>query len=130
MIDDETVKEMSDATADVLIKLGSQEYSKDDYTEIAERTFRQAWQPQGPVIAVNMEKAKEIWRHKIRIQRDKLWQDLDSQFMKALETNADTTAIVAKKQNLRDAPNHPDIDAATTPEQLKAVQPLEGITIE
>ena len=43
--------------------------------------------------------------------------------MKAQETGADTTQIVADKQALRDAPTHADIDAATTPEELAAVQP-------
>jgi len=49
--------------------------------------------------------------------------------MKALETGADTSAIVAQKQALRDAPADPAIDAATTPEQLKLVQPA-GLTVE
>jgi len=48
--------------------------------------------------------------------------------MKALESGADTTQIVADKQALRDAPSDPAIDAATTPEELAAVQPA-GLTV-
>jgi hypothetical protein len=43
--------------------------------------------------------------------------------MRALEQGADTSAIVASKQALRDAPAHPDIELAISPEQLKAVRP-------
>ena len=46
--------------------------------------------------------------------------DLDVEYNKAQETGADTTAIVAKKQALRDAPADSAIDAATTTDQLKA----------
>ena len=37
-------------------------------------------------------------------------------------------AITADKQALRDAPTDPAIDAATTPEELAAVQPA-GLTV-
>jgi hypothetical protein len=47
--------------------------------------------------------------------------------MRAQEQGADTTTIVAQKQELRDAPADPAIDAATTPAELKAVwNPLLG----
>ena len=39
--------------------------------------------------------------------------------MKAQETGADTAAIVAKKQELRDYPTQ--VDSATTTEEIKAV---------
>jgi hypothetical protein len=77
-----------------------------------------------------MEKAKDIWRDKIRLARDPELAKLDAAFMKALETGADTTAIVAQKQALRDAPSDLAIDAATTPDELKAVQPIPNVTVE
>jgi hypothetical protein len=50
--------------------------------------------------------------------------------MKALETGADTTQIIADKQALRDAPSLASIDAATTPAELKAIQPIPNVTVE
>jgi len=114
------------------IKIGATSYNAADYELPAERTFRDGWEANADtgVISVNMEKAKDIWRDKIRLARDPELAKLDAAFMKALETGADTTAIVAQKQALRDAPSHPDIDAATTPAELKAVQPIPNVMVE
>lgn len=78
-------------------------------------------------VTVDMTKAKEIWRNKIREARTAKFKTLDEQYMRADETG-DTeakAAVVAKKNVLRDAPNDPAIDAATTPEELKKVWPFE-----
>lgn len=90
--------------------------------------FLEAWaiDEGSAVITVNMEKAREIWRDKIRKARGYFFSDLDAEYMKLLEMGADTSEVVAKKQALRDAPNHPDIDTATTVEELIAVQPIAG----
>ena len=71
-------------------------------------------------IKINMTKAKEIHRKHIREARTPLLASLDTDFQRALETSQDTTAIVSKKQALRDAPANTAIDAAKTPEELKA----------
>lgn len=107
------------------IKIGATEYDAADYTLPAERTFRGAWEADANsgVISVDMTAAKEIWRDKIRNARLKPLADLDTDFMIALETGADSTVITTAKQALRDAPSHAGIDAATTPEELTAVQP-------
>lgn len=113
-----------------LIKIGANTYDAADYTIPAERTFRDAWAaPVGDVIGVDMGKARDIWRDKIRQARAGKLEALDAAFMKALETGADTSAIVAEKTALRDAPADPAIDAATTPEELKLVQPA-GLKVE
>ena len=113
------------------IKIGATSYNAADYTIPAERTFREGWEANADsTITVNMTKAKDIWRDKIRAAREPELAKLDTAFMKAQETGADTTAIVAKKQALRDAPAHADIDAATTPDELKAVQPIPNVTVE
>ena len=75
------------------------------------------------MITVNMVKARNLHRDKIREARSPLLAALDVEFQRALETGADTSAIVAKKQRLRDAPNDPAIDHAATPEILKALWP-------
>ncbi len=113
-----------------LIKIGATSYDAADYTVPAERTFRNAWEADADagVISVDMTTAKGIWRDKIRQARVNPLDALDTDYMKALETGADTTQIIADKQALRDAPSYASIDAATTPEELTAVQPA-GLTV-
>lgn len=113
------------------IKIGAGSYNAAHYEVPAERTFREAWEAtEESTIIVNMDTAKDIWRDKIRAAREPELAKLDTAFMKALETGADTTQIVADKQALRDAPAHADIDAATTPDELKLVQPIPNVTVE
>ena len=71
-------------------------------------------------IQVNMAKAKELHKGNIREARTPLLAALDIEFQKALETGADTSTIVAKKQALRDAPAAADISPAATTDDLKA----------
>ena len=101
------------------------------FTMPAERTFREGWEAntETQVISVNMTLAKEIWRNKIRDARKAELEKLDTAYLRAMETGADTTQIIADKQALRDAPAHSGIDAATTPEELKAVQPIPNVTV-
>ena len=70
------------------------------------------------MITVDIEKAKELVKEKLRIDRKPLLEAQDALFMRAQESNSDTTAIVAEKQRLRDITN--DVDAMTTEAQLKA----------
>ena len=72
------------------------------------------------IIKTDMAKAKEIHKTNIRIARTSKLAELDVEFQKALETSADTSTIVAKKQALRDAPADSAIDAATDEAGLKA----------
>ena len=72
------------------------------------------------MINVNMDKARDIHREKVRQARNPKLAAKDVEFQRALETGADTATIVSEKQALRDAPAAAAIDAATTPEELKA----------
>ena len=75
------------------------------------------------MITINLEKAKAITKERLRAERTPLLQAQDVLFQRAQETNADTTAIVAEKQRLRDI-----TDLATTAltlEQLKALTAAE-----
>ena len=72
------------------------------------------------IITTDMAKAKEIHKTKIRAARPSKFAELDIEFQRALETSADTSAIIAKKQALRDAPADSAIDEATTESELKA----------
>ncbi len=87
----------------------------------ANRDFRGAWSLTGSVISEDLTKAKKIFADKVREAREPLLAALDTDFMKAQETGADTTAIVADKQALRDAPTAGD--SATSISELKAAWP-------
>ena len=69
---------------------------------------------------IDMAKAREIHKAKIRIARETKFKELDVEFNKALETGSSTTDIVAKKQALRDAPGNSEIEAASDTDALKA----------
>ena len=69
---------------------------------------------------IDMAKAREIHKGNIRAAREPKLAELDIEFQKALETGASTTAIVAKKQALRDAPADSGIAAASDADALKA----------
>ena len=71
-------------------------------------------------ITIDITKAKELHKTNIRTARTPKLAELDVEFQKAQETSADTSAIVAKKQALRDAPADTAIDAATDEAGLKA----------
>ena len=68
---------------------------------------------------VDMAKAREIHKDKIRLARKPLLEALDVEFQKALETGASTTDIVAKKNALRDAPADSGITSASDADALK-----------
>tara|TARA_R100000234_G_scaffold115895_1_gene92313 strand:- start:54 stop:314 length:261 start_codon:yes stop_codon:yes gene_type:complete len=72
------------------------------------------------LIKIDMAKARELHKTKIREARKPLLEALDVEFQKALETGSSTTDIVAKKQALRDAPADSGIDAATDDAGLKS----------
>ena len=80
-------------------------------------------------INVNMEKAKNIWRDKIRAERQPYFESLDVDYLKATEAQNTTLKnhIETKKQQLRDAPEDSRIVDAATPDELKAVDPVTEI---
>jgi hypothetical protein len=86
----------------------------------SDRHFRGAWVLSGNVISEDIETAREIFKDKVREARAPLLEAKDVELMKALETGADTTAIAAAKNALRDAPAAAAIASASTIEELKA----------
>lgn len=69
------------------------------------------------MITINFDKAKAITKDRLRAERTPLLQAQDVAFQRALESGADTTAIVAEKQRLRDITKL--ADQATTLDELK-----------
>jgi len=57
------------------------------------------------MIKINVDKAKEIQKDKLREARKPLLEKLDVDFVRALELGGDTASIAAQKQALRDVTN-------------------------
>jgi phosphotransferase system IIA component len=71
------------------------------------------------MITIDITKAKEVWKNKIRNARTAALKKLDVDFIKAQEAETSTTVIVADKQTLRDLPSQ--VNTATTTDEIKAV---------
>ncbi len=71
------------------------------------------------MIVINIDKAKDITKNRLRAEREPLLQAQDVAFQRALEDGNDTTAIVAEKKRLRDITLL--ADEATTLEELKTI---------
>ena len=69
---------------------------------------------------IDMSKARDIHKNNIREARKDKLAALDVDFQRALESSADTSAIVAKKQVLRDYPARAGIATAANTTELKA----------
>ena len=71
-------------------------------------------------ITINLDKAKDITKERLRIERKPLLEAQDIKFMQAQESGSDTKAIVAEKQRLRDITK--SVDFCTTTDELKALK--------
>ncbi len=94
--------------------------------ENTDRYFRNAWKDGGGRKPdVDMPKAREIHRNKLRAMREPILVALDTEYLRADEAgdNQEKRRIAERKQALRDLTDDPAIDSATTPEELKAVLP-------
>ena len=72
------------------------------------------------MITIDFDKAKEVTKARLRAERAPLLAAQDVAFQRALEAGADTTAIVAEKNRLRDITNL--VDSCTTLEELRALK--------
>ena len=75
------------------------------------------------MITVNLDKAKDITKERLRADRKPLLEAEDVKFMKAQETGADTTDIITEKQRLRDITKK--VDTCKTTDELKALSVTE-----
>ena len=92
--------------------------AKDSLPE-ADNDFFDAWEQTKGVVTVNIDKAREITKARLRREREPLMAAQDVAFQRALESGADTSAIVAEKQRLRDIPTL--ADGVTTLAGLRAL---------
>lgn len=82
--------------------------------------FYDAWEMDATSVTVNLEKAKELTKKRLRAEREPLLAAQDVAFQRALESGENTTAIVAEKNRLRDITGL--VDAVTTLEGLRAIK--------
>jgi hypothetical protein len=82
--------------------------------------FYDAWEMNSDSVTVNLSKAKELTKTRLRTERTPLLAAQDVLFQRALEEGADTTTIVAEKNRLRNVTDL--VDTCTTLEQLRALK--------
>lgn len=77
------------------------------------------------MITIDMTKAVEIQKDRIRAKRAPRLAELDVAFVRALEIGdkAEQKRIAAEKQQLRDATKDPRLIQAGTPEELAVIFP-------
>jgi hypothetical protein len=86
----------------------------------ADNDFFNAWELADGVVTVNLDKAKEITKARLRDDRAPLLAAQDVLFQRAQETGGDTAAIVAEKQRLRDVTGL--VDGCTSTAELRALE--------
>lgn len=122
----------ADETPQALLDMGAAEPVAQDSLDMpATRAFRDAWQLDGQVVAVDMTRARAIHRDTLRRQRaprfapyDDIIRPLDRKRVIGDLTQAELDAYAAAEaacQQLRDVTEDPRIDQAETPEALAAL---------
>lgn len=85
--------------------------------------FFDAWEQSKGVVTVNVDKAREITKRRLRAEREPLLAAQDVAFQRAMEEGTDTSAIVAEKKRLRDITKLADgVDTLAGLRALKAAQ--------
>lgn len=103
------------------IPSGKQSYIVDSSSlPESDNDFFNAWEQTGGVVTVNIAKAKELTKARLRREREPLLAAQDVAFQRALETSADTSAIVVEKARLRDLPSL--ADGVSTLAELRALK--------
>lgn len=82
--------------------------------------FFDAWVLNGNIVSVDIAKAKEITKTRLRREREPLLKAQDVLFMRNLELGLDNSAVVAEKQRLRDITIL--ADSCTTTAELRALE--------
>lgn len=85
----------------------------------SDRTFRDAWECDSE-ISISLLKAKELTKSRLRAERKPLLENLDVQFMQAMENGKPIDSIVSEKQRLRDITSL--VDRVSDLESLKNIK--------
>lgn len=101
----------------------------DDIVIPTERTFRDAWDVDWDksTVVVDMPKARNIWKERIRAARKTKLEALDIEYQRADENNNpdEKQRVLARKKLLRDLPQDPRFDTAQSVEDLKEIWSAE-----
>lgn len=94
-------------------------------SEIPDKSFRNAWEQGDKSIGVNMPKARDLHREALRVLRAPKFGPIETAQRSAFsrDDKVQAAALEAQLQALRDVTADPAIEAAQTPEELKAVMP-------
>lgn len=93
-----------------------------DESQLPDREFIDAWTIDA---TIDLERAKEVWRNKMRSVRSQRLKELDLEWMRAMEQQDYSAAakVVAKKVELRDITKRDELKYAKTLDQVKAFWP-------
>lgn len=86
----------------------------------ADKDYRSCWVLKNGSIVEDIDLVRETKKNRLRADRYQKLAELDIQFQRALETNSDTTDIVAEKNRLRDITDL--VDSAKTLKDIKAIE--------
>jgi hypothetical protein len=96
---------------------------------LGQQIFQTLTDTENDMIAIDMNKAKEIWKDYLRHDRAPILEKLDLEFIRALESNntEEQDKIKKTKQDLRDVTADPRISKASSPEELKSLKLVDEI---
>ena len=94
------------------------------------RHFSDAWalsedENHNQIVVIDVEKAKEVWKRRMREARAPILTKLDAEYFRAMEEGSATKqkSIAAQKKLLRDVTALPELLNATSVEEIEAVWP-------
>ena len=101
---------------------GNCEYIEIDFENLPHEheDFFNAWQIENNNIVINMNKAKEITKTRLRMEREPLFLEQDILFQKKQELGLDTSEIVTEKNRLRNITNL--VDTCDTLQELRSLK--------
>jgi hypothetical protein len=93
-----------------------------------DQTFRDCWrlsETDNDLIKIDLSKAKEVWKNKMRQARTNILAKLDTEYFMAWEMGDEEKrqAIAQRKQLLRNVTKLHELDEAKTIEEIQAVWP-------
>lgn len=93
--------------------------------EIPDYYFQDAFSHKDDVLMIDMPKAREVHKNKLRQLREPLMRTLDFVYNEALSKRDERAQLdaIAKKDQLRQVTDAPEIANAQTPEELKSFLP-------
>lgn len=107
------------------------DYVYKEVENLPDTSYQSAWQcnwedPEDTTVSIEMVKAREVYRDKIRPERDLLLRKMDVQFMLALEQgdSVKQTEVATDKQYLRDVTGLQDIEDCISLAELEALDLL------